>query len=80
MTTLERRLRRLVQASDGRELVVDIAPEGVYIRERGTRTPYGPVPWGWIHDRAARLTAEKARSEREEKKETRKVTRNLLSS
>jgi hypothetical protein len=44
-----------------RPLLVTLAPEGVVIREKGTRTRYGPVPYGTIFLEAIALRTGKPR-------------------
>lgn len=53
-------------------LVITLTPEGVYTREVGSRTTFGPLPLAWIHQRAALAAAES-------RKPRRKVSRGLLS-
>lgn len=71
-TTLTKAVARLIER-DG--LVVTLAPEGVYVREKGKRTQYGPLAYGRLLVKAAEVNAEAIRSERK----SRKVTRGLLS-
>ncbi len=57
------------------DLVVSLTPEGVTIREKGRRTVYGPLPYGWLRLKAAERMAEQRRAERAKK---RKVKRGLM--
>ena len=70
-TALTKAVSRLIERDN---LVVTLAPEGVYVREKGKRTLYGPLAYGRLLLKAAEVNAEAIRSERR----TRKVSRNLL--
>lgn len=57
---MPRPVRRL--ADD--DLVVTLTPEGVTLRDKGTRTVYGPLPYGWLKLKAAERMAEQRRAAR----------------
>lgn len=42
---------------DGREYVATFAAAGVFLREKGKRTTYGPVPYSHIFMAGARMMA-----------------------
>jgi hypothetical protein len=56
-----RRVRFKPSGYSARELIVRIAPEGLYLREAGRRTWYGPMSWNSLHVRAAELSVEPTR-------------------
>lgn len=56
------------------DLVITLAPEGVYVREKGRRTRYGPLSYGALKLRCAQVNADAIRKERK----ARRVSRNLL--
>lgn len=62
--------------ADGKLHVARMTPEGVYLREKGKRTEYGPVSWGLILLKGAQSEADASRKERHF---TRRVSRSLLS-
>lgn len=69
------RLTKPVTRLDEREnLVITLAPEGVYVREKGRRTTYGPLSYGALKLRCAQVNADAIRQQRKR----RRVTRNLL--
>lgn len=78
MIDFSKPVTRTAETEGGRELVVRLTTVGVLVREKGKRKWYGPLPWGHIYDRTARLTAEADMQERATTKRTRKATRNLL--
>jgi hypothetical protein len=47
-TPLHKPVRRAVQSARHGPLVVTAAAEGLYLRERGRRTTYGPIGWGQL--------------------------------
>jgi hypothetical protein len=57
-------------------LVVTLTREGVYLRERGRRRAYGPVPYGILFLQAAREYADGVRAAR--RKKPRRVSRGHL--
>jgi hypothetical protein len=69
------KLTKPVSRLDERDnLIITLAPEGVYVREKGRRTSYGPLSYGALKLRCAMVNAEATRKERK----TRRVSRNLL--
>jgi hypothetical protein len=58
------------------EGVARITGEGVYIREKGKRSEYGPVSWGAIFLRGAMLKADETM--RDKPKRKKRVSRSLL--
>jgi hypothetical protein len=69
------KLTKPVSRLDERDnLIITLAPEGVYVREKGRRTVYGPLSYGALKLRCAMVNAEATRKERK----TRRVSRNLL--
>lgn len=72
-------LEREVVTVDGKVLVASLTSEGVYMREKGRRTKYGPVGWGYIFHRGAEMAAIREREERTTRKVVRKMSRGLLS-
>jgi hypothetical protein len=71
MTTLTKPVSRLDARND---LIITLAPEGIYVREKGRRTTYGPLAYGALKLRCAMVNAEATRAARK----PRRVTRNLL--
>lgn len=55
MTTLTKAVRRTLP--DG-EVVVEITPQGLRMREKGRRSWMGPFPWGRLFVQLARLEAD----------------------
>lgn len=55
-------------------LVVELKPEGVYLREKGRRIGY-LVPYGMAYVVGARLEADRARREKAERRKARKLAR-----
>lgn len=47
-TPLRKAVRREVQSARHGALVVTAAAEGLYVREKGRRTTYGPLAWGQL--------------------------------
>lgn len=66
-----RPVRRLTED----DLIVTLTLEGLTVREKGRRTVYGPLPYGWLKLKAAERMAEQRRAERAKR---RKVKRGLL--
>lgn len=56
--------------------IVVMAPEGLYIREKGKRTTFGPMGYGYLYHRAAMLTADRARAEKPSRR--RRMKRSLI--
>jgi hypothetical protein len=76
MTILTKPVRREVVAvglpkgkgGQPRALIVTIAREGVYVREKGRRTTFGPLSFGSLYLRCAEVQAYAIRRERAEKR------------
>lgn len=71
MTRLTKPVTRLDERDN---LIITLAPEGVYVREKGRRTKYGPLAYGALKLRCAQVNADALRKERKQ----RRVSRNLL--
>jgi len=67
--------RATVRGLDGEALVVTMTSEGVYVRERGRRTQYGPVPYGRLYLEAARITAARRDAEKRAARKSRRNAR-----
>lgn len=71
-TALTRPISRLVHSRREGLLVVRLAPEGLYIREKGRRTTYGPITYGMLFVQGAHLYAiEQKRQKAEARKQRR---------
>ena len=58
MTRCNKPVSRLVGGGASSEwLVVTLAPEGLYLREKWRRTQYGPLPYGSLYTQAACIQA-----------------------
>lgn len=56
--TGNKRIRREVFSNTiSRALIVTLASDGVYVREKGRRTTYGPISYGVLLQKAAAVTA-----------------------
>jgi hypothetical protein len=64
MTRLNRPVRRETFSPKWGDLIVTMTPEGCVVRLKGTRTNYGPVPWGVIMQRGAEMKAAELRATR----------------
>lgn len=75
LTDIQKRKTRLVILTPyrerGREIIAEVKPWGLEMREKGRRLRY-PIPWGSIYHRAAELFAEEAQRERKRRREERK--------
>lgn len=69
MTRLTRPVRREVMSLHHGPLVVTLAEEGVYLRQKGRRTKF-LIPYGVAYQRAVALTVDASR--REKKARTRR--------
>ena len=71
MTELIRRKRRLVLETPfrvrGRPVIVDVQASGLRLREKGRRSQV-EISWAQVYNRASEITAERARRERQEKR------------
>lgn len=73
MTHVERsQVRREVRTVRGQALVVTLAPEGAWIREKGRRTAF-LLPYGTAYQYAARMAVDAAK--REKKARRRRVAK-----
>jgi len=75
MTHLSRRVRREAQAGSYGPVIVTLAPEGIYTREKGRRTTYGPIAFSHIHTLGATLRAVQIKKERLTARKARKELR-----
>ena len=72
MTHVEKsQVRREVRTTRGQALVVTLAPEGMWIREKGRRTAY-LMPYGIAYQQAARMAVDAARRERKAKRKAKR--------
>ena len=72
MTHVERsQVRREVRTTRGQALVVTLAPEGAWVREKGRRTAY-LMPYGVAYQYAAKMAID---AQRREKKAKRKAAK-----
>ena len=55
MTKLTKPVRRQIEQAD---VVVTLAPEGIYVRQRGKRTTYGPLAYGRLYTQLGRERAD----------------------
>ena len=68
MTHVERStVRRAVTTQRGQTLVVTLAPEGAWIREKGRRTAY-LMPYGVAYQQAARMAVDLTRRTKKAKR------------
>lgn len=67
----KRQLRRSVNTTRGEVLVVALAPEGIWLRERGRRTAF-LLPYGDAFMRAVRLHVDAQRREKAAKRSTKR--------
>ena len=68
MTHVEKsQVRREVRTARNQSLVVTLAPEGMWIREKGRRTAY-LMPYGVAYQQAARMAVDAERRERKAKR------------
>lgn len=64
MITIAKPVRRRVFDPHHGELVVTMRPEGIEVREKGRRTTYGPVTYGFVYLTGARMRADEDRKRR----------------
>jgi hypothetical protein len=68
MTHVEKsQVRREVRTARGQALVITLAPEGAWIREKGRRTAY-LMPYGVAYQQAARMAVDAQRREKKAKR------------
>lgn len=76
-------VEREVPAGDNpRDYIVRVTAAGLYIREKGRRTTYGPVSWDWIFQKSVeqfiRSQVLEARTDMEKRRRPKRVSRGLL--
>lgn len=64
MIAIAKPVRRRVYDAHHGELVVTMKPEGIEVRQKGRRTTYGPVTYGFVFLTGARIRAEQDRKQR----------------
>jgi hypothetical protein len=64
-------VRREVRTTRGAALVITLAPEGAWLREKGRRTAY-LMPYGVAHQLAVRMAVDAERRERKARRKGRK--------
>lgn len=74
-TPLTKPLQRVLEREG---LVVKFTPEGVYTRQAGKRTWFGPTSWGKIHWSCQMIQVNERLEEKRVRKITRKVSRSLV--
>jgi len=72
MTRLSKQVRREAQAGSYGPIIVTLAPEGIYTREKDRRTTYGPIAFSSLHTLGASLRAAAIKKERIQARKTRK--------
>ncbi len=72
MTKLTKTVRREVQLALTEPGVIELTHEGIYIREKGRRTKYGPITYSHVFMLGARMKAEEAMKERRERRKLRR--------
>lgn len=73
------KLEKSVVRKDPRSnLVVTMAPEGLYLREARRRKAFGPVPWGALYLEAVRRTLDAAKREKAKAKKAKQGARRGL--
>lgn len=55
-------------------VIISLTSSGIYLREKGRRTTYGPLPLAWLLQKAAQMEANATMQARK----SRRVTRGLL--
>ena len=68
--------REVPAGNNPRDYIVRVTAAGLYIREKGRRTTYGPVSWDYIFLKAAQQSVASERSDPPKPK--RRVSRGLL--
>lgn len=61
LTPLTRPITRKVATTHYGAVVVRLTPEGLTCRQRGRRTEFGPLPFGWLYQRAVQMTVDARR-------------------
>ena len=75
MTSLTKKVRREAQGGSYGPIIVTLAPEGIYTREKGRRTTYGPITFSAIHTLGARQRAIEIKTERTKARLARRLAR-----
>ena len=75
MTSLTKKVRREAQGSSYGPIIVTLAPEGIYTREKGRRTQYGPITFSHIHTMGAQLRANEIKKERAKARKERRAAK-----
>lgn len=75
MTHLSKRVARETNAGSYGAIIVTLAPEGIYTREKGRRTSYGPIAFSSIHTLGANMRAAAIRKDRLAARKARRQTR-----
>ena len=52
--------------------IITVAPEGLYLREKGRRTTYGPLTYGRLYLQAVRAEIERRKVEKKRQRRARK--------
>jgi hypothetical protein len=75
MTHVEKStVRREVRTARGQALIVTLAPEGMWVREKGRRTAF-LMPYGVAYQRAAMMAADADRREKAAARKARRAAR-----
>jgi hypothetical protein len=74
MTKATRPVAREVQSRHG-PLIVTVTSAGLVVRIKGKRTSYGPITWEQVFSLGAKLTADAAVADKQQK---RRVSRGLM--
>lgn len=75
MTKLSGILRREVTGMDGKAYILTLTADGVMIREKNSRTTFGPLDYSFLHYRAAAQTVE---ADRVRSARSKRVSRSLI--
>jgi hypothetical protein len=75
MTSLEKKVRRETNAGSYGRIIVTLAPEGIYTREKGRRTTYGPIAFSSIHTLGAHMRAVQVKKDRTAARKARRAAR-----
>lgn len=76
-TRLAKKVSRVVETRLDGPLVVTLAPEGVYVRQKGRRTVYGPIGYGKLYLDGARLYVAEVKRQKAEKRKVRALLREV---
>jgi hypothetical protein len=75
VTTLQRKVRREAQGGSYGPIIVTLAPEGIYTREKGRRTTYGPIAFSHIHTLGAMMRVAQIKKERVMARKAKRLSR-----